>query len=121
MYKAAWTISSRESETFQLVAQSQLARAMKTTVSTSFTPVEPTALCPPSLPMASTSPVAPGLSFESVHNVVLNTFGPDCVIQSFPPPSVQGVQASGVWMLPDASDEEDALAAGEFAIDILLF
>ena len=73
--------------------------------------------------MASASPSTPEFPVEAVHNEVLDTFGPDCAIESAPSPSVQGVHHDDVvsaWMPPDASDEEDALAAGEFTMYAIL-
>jgi hypothetical protein len=69
-----------------------------------------------SLPMASTSPTAPELAVEPVHDVELNSFGSESTCDSAGPPPIHAVQSNdvaSVWMLPDASAEEGALAAGE--------
>ncbi len=68
--------------------------------------------------MASSSPAAPDISVEAVYNEDLATFGSDSAIECHMSPRIQEVQDNDVasaWMLPDASDEEDPLAAGEFS------
>ncbi len=71
--------------------------------------------------MASTSPVAPGITVEAVHNEGFATFWPDSVVNSAVQPPIQGVQNNDVvhtWM---AGVEEDALAAGELVMVIIVF
>jgi hypothetical protein len=65
--------------------------------------------------MASSSPAAPGLTVEAVQNEELATLRSDSAVERAPPPS-QGVHdhdVASVKTLPSASDEENALAAGE--------
>ncbi len=68
--------------------------------------------------MACTSPAAPELTDKPVHVVELNSFGSESSCDSSPSTRIQGVTVSSVWM---AIDEEDALAAGELAIDIIVY
>ncbi len=91
---------------------------MATTVSTSFTPAIPTALCAASLPMASTSPAAPELSVEPVHSAELASCGCESACDSAVSPRAESprmhaLPANTVASVRMESDEEDALAAGE--------
>ncbi len=87
-------------------------------------PVGPTALCTPSLPMASPSPAAPGLTVEAVQNEELTGFGSDTAPQSAISPRTLGLGVQGddvasvtsVLILPNASAEEGALAEGGIAM-----
>ena len=68
--------------------------------------------------MASTSPAAPGLTVESAHAEALTMFRSDSALECAALPRVQGVPANAVVSVWMASDEEDALAAGEFTMSM---
>ncbi len=84
-----------------------------------FTPATTTALCTTSLSMASASPAAPELPVNAAHAEALTNSGSDLAPESAISPRIQGVHdhdfvgSGSVGTLPDASDKEDALAAGE--------
>ncbi len=76
-----------------------------------------------SRPMASASPAAPGLTVASAHAEGLANLRSDFAFECALPPPIQGVHGNDVatvWMLPVASDEEDALVAGESVTMIVI-
>ncbi len=70
--------------------------------------------------MASASPAAPALAVEAVQNVDLTGLGSNTAPEYAVPPRFRGVQASDVMSVWMATDEEDALAAGEFVMIVIV-
>ncbi len=71
--------------------------------------------------MASPSPAGHGLSVEQVHSAELTSFGSESACESALSPREHAVPANAVVPVWMASAEEDALAAGEFVMVIIVF